>query len=370
MGENVAIVHSGGDTPASNAVLWGILAGLRKHGCGHNIYGYSQGWKGVLEGNYELFSDTQNLFGIHNQSGIITGSSRKNPTKKEDDGTYTISQAVLEEFCSQDIGRVVTLSGDDGFKISSACQKAGLKCIHVAKSIDDDLPGTEITFGAWSARDLSADVVKNLHATTKTHKMVLVVQFMGRNSGKLTLYGGLAGGCHIILIPEFPEWTLDDLCEKVKTLHKHFGYVIIAINEELGQKELNKLKNQLQALIGEPPKDTFGHPLLSKELVSYAEILANVIESGTGIESRSQILARICRSGPPSAYDVWLGTKMGLHAADLLTLEASGRVVVVRNGKVTDISMEEIPVGATRTVSLEEYHDWLALAPVRFPSGY
>ncbi|OGY57543.1 MAG: hypothetical protein A3H67_00575 [Candidatus Buchananbacteria bacterium RIFCSPLOWO2_02_FULL_46_11b] len=197
--------------------------------------------------------------------------------------------------------------------------------------------------------------------------MVLVNQFMGRNSGKLTLYGGLAGGCHIILIPEFPGWTLSGLCEKVKELHDRFGYVMIAINEELRQKELIERKNQLQALIGEPPKDSFGHPLLSKELVSYAEIMANAIESGTGIESRAQILARICRSGPPSAYDVWLGTKMGLRAADLLTSDASGRVVVVKNGKITDISMEEIPVGETRSVSREEYEDWLALAPIRFP---
>lgn len=363
---NVAIVHSGGDTPASNAVLWGILAGLRKHGFSGTIRGYSQGWTGVLESEWE-FLNAENCFGIHNQSGIIIGSSRKNPTKKGNDETYTINQAVLEEFCSLGIDRVVTLSGDDGFKVSSACQKTGLKCVHVAKSIDDDLPETEITFGAWSARDLAADVVRNLHATTKTHKMALVNQFMGRNSGKLTLYGGLAGGCHIILIPEFPDWTLSDLCEKVRELHERFGYVMIGISEELKQEELMARKKQLEKLIGEPPKDAFGHPLISKELVSYAELLANAIESGTGIESRAQILARICRSGPPSAYDVWLGAKMGLRAADLLTSDASGRVVVVKNGKITDISMDEIPVGATRTVSLEEYHDWLALAPIRFP---
>lgn len=363
---NVAIVHSGGDTPASNSVLWGILAGLNRPNFIGNIYGYSQGWAGVLGGRCQVLK-AYDHFGIHNESGIIIGSSRKNPTEKSKTGDYNVIEAVLTEFKKRDIDRVVTLSGDDGFKVSNACQKAGLKSVHVAKSIDDDLPETEITFGAWSARDLAAAVVRNLHATTKTHKMALVIQYMGRTSGKLTLYGGLASGCHIILIPEYPNWRLVDLCEKVKELHQRFGYVIIGINEELKQKELTERKNQIQGLIGEPPTDEFGHPLLSKEFVSYAEILANAIESGTGIESRAQILARICRSGPPSAYDVWLGTKMGMHAAGLLLLEESGRVVVVQNGKVTDIAMKEIRVGATRTVSYEEYRDWLTLAPVRFP---
>lgn len=353
-------VHSGGDTPISNGPLWGLICGCAEQGV--TLLGYPFGWEGVRPKKSRILDPTPKLFGIHAQSGIITGSSRYNPLKKEGG----VAQ-LIQQFKADEIKWGFSEAGDDGIHVARACHDAGLNWIHIAKTIDDDLPETEITFGAWSARDLAASVVRNLHATIKSHRMVLVVQFMGRGSGKLTLYGGLASACHLILIPEFPKWTLADLAKAVKEVHAKFGYVMIAIAEELNQSELQANKKKIEQLIGEPPKDPSGHRLISKELVGNAELLGNALESRTGFECRAQVLARICRSGPPSAFDVALGTEMGLHAADLMAQGQAGRVVVVKKGRVTSIPIERIKLGKTRGVTKAEYQRWLRLAPVRFP---
>lgn len=355
----VAVVHSGGDTPVSNGVLYGIISSCQEHG--FEVLGFQGGWRGVLARECQVL-DKEQLFGIHTRSGIVIHSTRVNPLKEADGISRAI--AVLKE---KDIKVVFTESGDDGIKIARACHDQGIACIHVAKTIDDDFPETDITFGAWSARNLVAGLMRRLVPTTESHEGVLFIRCMGRKSGSLTLYGAKTGGCHLLLIPEFPNWTLAGLAEAIKKVHGMYGYCMVAVAETLGQKEVVAYQKKMEEKIGEPPEDPFGHRSIAEEPVTVADILATIMGKPTGLTCRAQNLDRLCRSGEPDAWDINLALDMGLYAGDLAAQGQFGRVVVVKRGRITSIPMEQVKLGKTRHVSRKEYEKWLRLAPVRFP---
>ena len=319
----VALLTGGGDCPGLNAVIYAVVRkGINQYG--DEFIGFLNGWKGVLDNNFIPLT-LENIDGIQLKGGTILHSSRTNVKKIP--GGIEKAQEVLK---ANKIDALIALGGDDTQSVTLYLAEHGVKAVGVPKTIDNDISGTDATFGYDTAVSIATEAVDRIHTTADSHNRVVVIEVMGRDAGWIAYASGIAGGAHVVLVPE-KEIDIDHVCALLKYNYdhgKHYGVVVVAEGchlPEVGQ------------VIGSSQVDSFGHARLS----GIGEALAELIEKKTGYETRSVNLGDTQRGGVPTAYDRVLGQRYGLHAIDLVHEEKWGRIAVLRGPDITDIPIKE-----------------------------
>ena len=332
----VGILTGGGDCPGLNAVIRAVV----KRGVqfGYEFAGIKDGWQGLIEPSVmELTRDT--VSGILPRGGTILGTSRTNPFKKPDD-----ADRVMKNMKDLDIGALVCIGGDDTLGVAAKFHKKGVKVVGVPKTIDNDLAGTDFTFGFDTAVSIVTEALDRLHTTTEAHHRVMVVEVMGRHAGWIAVYGGLAGGADVILIPEKP-FDVDEVCGYIKKRRdagKHFSLIVAAEGAyPRGEKGM---------ITRDKPLDAFGHARLG----GVGEFLANEVESRTGLETRYVVLGHLQRGGSPTAFDRILATRYGVKAIEIVKEGRFGHTAALQGGKIVEVSLEEA-TARTKTIDPEMY---------------
>lgn len=328
----IGILTGGGDCPGLNAVIRAIV---RKGIFHHNdqFVGFIEGWRGVLE-NKTMPLDLDTVSGILPRGGTILRTSRTNPAKKE--GGLEKAMANLKK---NGLDALIALGGDDTQSVSLKLYERGVNVVAVPKTIDNDLSGTDLCFGFDTAVSIATEAIDRLHSTAEAHNRVIVVEVMGRDSGWIALYSGIAGGADVILIPERP-FDIQEVADTLKRRHdrgKYFSIVVVAEGAKLADKVISDENRKL---------DEFGHVRLGGIGIS----LAAEIESRTGFETRSVVLGHTQRGGTPTAFDRMLATRYGVGAIDLVHQGSFGHMVALKGNVISSVMIADA-ISKNRTVS-------------------
>jgi 6-phosphofructokinase 1 len=312
-----------------------VRKGVRRHG--FEFVGYRDGWRGPLEGvTMEL--GIEQCRGILPRGGTILGSSRTNPFKI-DGGVEKIKQNLAKD----GVDALVAIGGEDTLGVATKLADLGVNVVGVPKTIDNDLSGTDFTFGFDTAVNIATEAIDRLHTTAESHHRVLVVEVMGRHAGWIALHSGIAGGASVVLIPEHP-FDIGALCDYVEERFQTRYAPIIVVSEGAVPAE----GGDMTLVSGE--KDAFGHVRLG----GIGERLASEIESRTGKEARAVVLGHTQRGGTPTAFDRWLATRFGLQAIDAVADGDFGKMVALRGTNIIRVPLIE-GTGELKLVSPEEY---------------
>jgi 6-phosphofructokinase 1 len=332
----VGILSGGGDAPGINAVIRAVVRkGIQRYG--YEIVGVRDGWRGLLEGKF-LPLDLKAASGILPRGGSILGTSRTNPFKYEKGG-----EKILRNAEKAGIEAVVVIGGEDTLGVAHKMSELGLKCVGVPKTIDNDLAGTDYTFGFRTAVAIATEALDRLHTTAEAHHRVIILEVMGRYTGFIALEAGLAGGADAILIPEKP-FDLDEVCEYIKRRQKrgrNFSIIVVA--------EGAKPKGKTEIVYGESV-DEFGHVRFGG--VGY--YIGKKIEKRISIETRVVVLGHLQRGGSPIAFDRILATRYGVAAIDLVHEGTFGCMVALKGNKIVPVLLKDV-AGKRKTVDLELY---------------
>jgi len=332
----VGILSGGGDAPGINAVIRAVVRkGIQYYG--YEIVGVRDGWRGLLEREF-LPLDLKAASGILPRGGSILGTSRTNPFKSENGG-----EKILRNAEKAGIEAVVVIGGEDTLGVAHKMSELGLKCVGVPKTIDNDLAGTDYTFGFNTAVAIATEALDRLHTTAEAHHRVIILEVMGRYAGWIALEAGLAGGADAILIPEKP-FDLNEVCEYIKRREKrgrNFSIIVVA--------EGAKPKGKTEIVYGESV-DEFGHVRFGG--VGY--YIGKEIEKRMGIETRVVVLGHLQRGGSPTAFDRILATRYGIAAIDLVHEGTFGCMVALKGNKIVPVLLKEV-AGKRKTVDLELY---------------
>ncbi len=317
----VGILTGGGDCPGLNAVLRGFV--LRHVQNGGETVGFLRGWRGVLDGLVRPLgpADVEELWNV---GGTVLGTSRTNPLKEA-----AGLDVVRATWKAQRLDALVAIGGDDTLGVATKLAAAGLAVVGVPKTIDNDLSGTDYTFGFDTAINICAEALDRLHTTARSHGRTFVVEVMGRQAGWIGAHAGLAGGAHVTLLPEFPI-DVAAVCAVVSRRKAQGLYTIIVVSEGAALDTSGEITLSAET-------DAFGHARLG----GIAERLAARIEKETGVEVRSTVLGHIQRGGPPSAYDRVLATRFGVRAADLVHEKEFGVMVALRGTGLVAVPLAE-----------------------------
>ncbi|MEM2874434.1 MAG: ATP-dependent 6-phosphofructokinase [Candidatus Hadarchaeales archaeon] len=318
----IGILTGGGDAPGCNAV---IRAAVRKGilNYGYEMFGIRDGWQGLLTGEVSKLT-LNDISGILPKGGTILGTSRTNPFKK-DGGP----EKVLENIKRYGLDCLIAIGGDDTLSVAQRLHEMGIKVVGVPKTIDNDLACTDYTFGFDTAVSIVAEALDRLHTTAESHHRVLVVEVMGRYTGWIALFGGLAGGADFILIPEKPA-SIEEICDAIKKREergKTFSIIVVAEGVKINGQEVAQTKT----------KDEFGHVRLGG--IGY--YLAEKIEEKTGLETRAIVLGHLQRGGTPTAYDRILATRFGIAAIDLVHEGKFGTMPVLQGDDIVTVPIKD-----------------------------
>jgi ATP-dependent phosphofructokinase / diphosphate-dependent phosphofructokinase len=332
----IGILTGGGDCPGLNAVIRAVV----RKGIFHyrdEFVGFMEGWRGLIE-DKTMALDLDAVGGILPRGGTILRTSRTNPSKRPDG-----VQRCLATLAKHKIDALVAIGGDDTLSVAQKLNEAGAKVIGVPKTIDNDLGGTDYTFGFDTACNIVCEAIDRVHTTAEAHNRVMVVEVMGRDAGWIALYSGIAGGADVILIPERP-FDVDKVAESIRHRHERGRYFSIIVVAE-GAKFSDGAGTPSVQDMG---KDEFGHAKLG----GVANILAREIEKRTGYETRAVVLGHIQRGGSPSAFDRVLATRYGLGAIDMAHRGEFGCMAALRADKIISIPLKEA-ISRNRTVDDE-----------------
>jgi len=316
----IGVLTGGGDCPGLNAVIRAVAR--RSWSRGHEVVGVREGWRGMIEQLFQPLGPEQ-ISGILPRGGTIIGTTRTNPYKV--DGGVDAVRRSFEE-----LDALVAIGGEDTLGVAARLHREhSVNVVGVPKTIDNDLAGTDYTFGFDTAVAICTEAIDRLHTTAESHNRVMVVEVMGRHTGWIAVMSGIAGGADVILIPERPV-DIDDVCSEIRRRHargKNFSIVVVSEGCELpGAEDKGEV-------------DQFGHRLLAKRGVG--ERLGHEIEHATGFETRVTVLGHIQRGGSPTARDRVLATRFGLKAADLVDEGKFGRMAALEGDDVVDVSLDE-----------------------------
>jgi ATP-dependent phosphofructokinase / diphosphate-dependent phosphofructokinase len=319
----IGMLTGGGDCPGLNAVIRAVVRkGVGQYG--HTIVGYRHGWRGLIEGEFiDLPLDA--VRGLLPRGGTILGTSRTNPYKS-DDGP----RSVLDTLARDRIDALIVIGGEDTLGVALKLAGEGVGVVGVPKTIDNDLSGTDFTFGFHTAVQIATDAIDRLHTTAESHDRVMVVEVMGRHAGWIATYSGMAGGADIILIPEEP-FDIEEICDRLTHRHQRGArFSIVVAAEGATPKE-----GTMQVQAGDV--DDFGHVRLG----GIGQRLADEVEQRTGYEARVTALGHVLRGGTPNAYDRVIATRFGIEAIDAAHEGDFGKMVALRGTDVGRIPIEE-----------------------------
>jgi 6-phosphofructokinase 1 len=332
----IGVLTGGGDCPGLNAVIRAVVRkGVSEHG--FEFIGFRDGWKGPLEGlTMEL--GIPEVRGILPRGGTILGSSRTNPFKI--DGGV---EQIKDNLASAGVDALVAIGGEDTLGVATKLAELGVHVVGVPKTIDNDLSGTDFTFGFDTAVNIAMEAIDRLHTTAESHHRALVVELMGRHAGWIALHAGIAGGANVVLIPEVP-FDIEEVCDLVRKRFETRYSPIIVVAEGAVPRE----GGDMTLVSGE--KDAFGHVRLG----GIGDRLASEIEQRTGAEARAVVIGHVQRGGTPTAFDRWLATRFGLHAIDAVADQDFGTMVALRGADIVRVPLIE-GTGELKLVSPEEY---------------
>jgi len=329
-------LSGGGDAPGINAVIRAVVRkGIQNYG--YEIVGIKDGWHGLIENDYVPL-DLKSASGILPRGGSILGTSRTNPFKLEKD-----AETVLKNAKKAGISAVVAIGGDDTLSVAYKMGELGLKCVGVPKTIDNDLAGTDYTFGFMTAVTIATEALDRLHTTAETHHRVMILEVMGRYTGWIALEAGLAGGADVILIPEKP-FDIKQICKYIGDRQKrgrNFSIIVVA--------EGAKPKGGAEVVYSENV-DEFGHIRLGG--IGY--YIGKEIEKRMKIETRVVVLGHLQRGGSPVAFDRILSTRFGIGAIDLVNKKKFGYMVALKGNDIVTVPLKDV-IGKRKTVDLEIY---------------
>jgi 6-phosphofructokinase 1 len=342
MAKNLGILTGGGDCPGLNAVIRAVVR--RADAAGWDVVAVREGWRGLVEPLFEELGPAQ-VSGILPRGGTIIGTTRTNPFKLEDG-----VERVLRNFGDRELDALVAIGGEDTLGVAARLHaEHAFPVIGVPKTIDNDLSGTDYTFGFDTAVSIATEAIDRLHTTAESHNRVMVVEVMGRHAGWIAVHSGIAGGADVILIPEIPV-DYDEVAETIRKRHargKNFSIVVVSEGAEL------------PGLADRGETDQFGHVTLSNRGVG--DTLGHEIEERTGFETRVTVLGHIQRGGTPTARDRVLATRFGLKAADLAVAGDFGQMAALHGDEIVAVPLAE----ATAELKLVP-RDWYEVASAFF----
>ena len=319
----IGILTGGGDCPGLNAAIRAAVRAVEVDRGGEAI-GFHDGWRGVLEDRWEPLSAAR-CRGILTRGGTILGTSRDQPYRRPD-GVDLVTDAIARH----SLDAVVAIGGDGSMGVVNDLHRDGIPVVGVPKTIDNDIAGTEMTFGFQTAVQICTDAIDRLHTTAESHDRVLVVEVMGRNVGHIAVWAGLAGGATMTLVPEEP-FDLQDVAERIIARHQRGKWSTIIVVAEGALPKEGTLE------VREPPVDTFGHQVLG----GMGQLVAAEIQDRTGIESRTTVLGYVQRGGSPVAFDRVLGSRFGIAAVDAVADGALGQMVALQADHIVRIPVAD-----------------------------
>jgi 6-phosphofructokinase 1 len=319
----IGVLTGGGDCPGLNAVIRAVV----RKGTFHyedSFVGFMEGWRGLLE-DKTMDLDLSAVGGILPRGGTILRTSRTNPAKRAD-GLQRCAENLKKHGCEA----LIATGGDDTLSVAKKLFDNGVKVVGVPKTIDNDLAGTDFTFGFDTAMSIATEAIDRVHTTAEAHNRVIVVEVMGRAAGWIAIYSGIAGGADVILIPEIP-FDIEQVSEIIRQRHASGRYFSIVVAAEGATFAGGHETLQAKGL------DEFGHVRLG----GIGSTLAAEIEKRTGFESRSVVLGHLQRGGSPTAADRVLATRYGLGAIDMVHRGEFGKMAALRGNKIVSIPLAE-----------------------------
>ena len=326
----IGLLTGGGDCPGLNAVIRAaVRSGLRD---GHDFLGFRYGWAGVLS-DEALELTLERTVGILPRGGTILGTSRTNPFADGQDGT----EAIRARLRSRGVDALIPIGGEDTLGVALALHDAGIPIVGVPKTIDNDLGGTDYTFGFQTAVQIVTEAIDRLHTTAESHNRVMVLEVMGRHAGWIATHAGIAGGADAILVPERP-FDIEEVCAHLRRRHdrgRNFSIVVVA--EGATPREGTISAGAGAPLVRASGSDAFGHARLGGIGVA----LEGEIERRTGFETRVTILGHVQRGGTPVAFDRVLATRFGVAALAAVAAGRFGVMVALHGTAIVEVPLAE-----------------------------
>lgn len=330
----IGVLTGGGDCPGLNPVIRAVVRTCLREK--YQAVGIRNGWKGLVDNETQVL-DLATVSGILHRGGTILGTSRTNPYKDP-----AKLESAKSNFKKMGLDALIAIGGEDTLGVASKLYKDGFNVVGVPKTIDNDLSGTDFTFGFDTAVNIAMEAIDRLHTTAESHRRILVVEVMGRHAGWIALHSGIAGGADLILIPEIPI-KMDEVVSVIKKRAdrgKNFSIIVVAEGAKFDGSEV----------LVEQKLDDFGHVRLG----GIGELLGAKIEKMTGFETRVAVLGHIQRGGSASAFDRMLGTRFGVKAVELVKEKKFGQMVALNGNQIVSIAIEKA-VGALKTVDASFY---------------
>lgn len=337
----IGILTSGGDCPGLNAVIRAIVRKCDQFG--YEAIGIKQGWQGIMDEAY-VPMNLNSVAGIINRGGTILGTSRFSPFQVEKGEEKLKHKIAKEQFDT-----LITIGGEGSMHIAHQAHKIGINVIGVPKTIDNDINGTDYTFGFDTAVGIATEAIDRLHTTAESHHRIMILEVMGRHAGWIALYSGIAGGADVVIIPE-KKTKIDEIVKVIKNRYergKLFSIIVIAEGATFVEEELSELKKKSGI---KDKLDDFGRVRLG----GISHLLAEELEDRTGFDTRATILGYIQRGGMPSAFDRMLGTRFGVYAVEMVKEKKFGRMCAIRSNVIIDIPITEA-ISKLKTVDMEIY---------------
>jgi phosphofructokinase-like protein len=337
----IGVLTGGGDCPGLNAVIRAVVR--KSDGESSRVVGLRNGWRGLLDPS-PMDLDTKMVSGILHVGGTIIGTSRTNPFKD-----VAGPDKTMKNFKLLGLDAVIAIGGEDTLGAAARLYELGLPVVGVPKTIDNDLYGTDFTFGFDTAVSIATDAIDRIHTTAESHNRVMVVEVMGRHAGWIATYAGIAGGADVILVPEIPI-DLEEVCDLILRRHsrgKSFSIVVVAEGAQFtetggGEKDL---------VVQESQKDEFGHVRLG----GISQVLSKAIERRTKYETRFVVLGHIQRGGTPTAHDRVLATRFGVYATEMVHQREFGKMAALQGNRIVAVPLSEA-TSKLKTVDMGIYN--------------
>ena len=360
----IGILTSGGDSPGLNAAIRGVGKTAIGH-YGMEVIGFRDGFRGLAENRFVRL-DTTSLSGILTVGGTILGTSREKPHRMTVGGkVQDMTGAIVENYQFNHLDALVCLGGGGTQKNALRLKEAGLNVITLPKTIDNDVFGTDVTFGFDTALGIATEAIDRLHSTAHSHHRIIVVEIMGHRVGWLALGAGIAGGADVILLPEIP-YDVESVAQAIRARQRSGrNFSIVAVAEgAMSMEEAGAFAAAEKRTVD--AKDKPGRKKAKAELAEMESLrgnhtlsLAQQLESLTGLESRVTILGHLQRGGTPSAADRLLATRLGSACADLIEQDRFGVMVAARGDGVEPVPLEDV-AGRRKPIPMD--HPWLESA--------
>jgi 6-phosphofructokinase 1 len=332
--KRIGILTGGGDAPGLNAVIRAVVKSAHNKG-GYEVLGIRNGFDGLLEQEGIIELTRAEVRGILPKGGTILGTaSRGNPfarmvVRNGEEVIEDVSDQVVERIVELDFETLIVVGGDGTLKISLELYQKGSPIVGVPKTIDNDIRGTEVTFGFDTAVNTAMEAIDRLHTTAESHHRVMVLELMGRDAGFITLHAGVAGGADVILIPEIP-FEFESVCQTIQTRAergRHFS--IVAVSEGASPKGGQQIFSRA------------GDKLVQARLGGIGATVAKFVEEACGMECRVMVLGHLQRGGSPTAFDRWLASRFGAAAFRLAEEGTHGQMVALVGGAIVSVTLEE-----------------------------